>query len=220
MRGCLQSCHLQCRHRARVVPSSLLMEGPRARQARLFAEAGITKIRLTGGEPTLRQDIVPLTGALAALPGVRDVGITTNALALRRKLADLQAAGARGQRQRRRQASGSTLLVIDVIESGILDSGMPIATICLTFSVRSLLCRFRPRKDGLPDHGLWSLHVITSATAPANRAQPDQRQPGHAAGGPLRAHDASARPRAHSRNHPAGSRPWLRPRQGWLSAAH
>ena len=66
------------------------------RQARLFAEAGVTKIRLTGGEPTLRQDIVPLTAALAALPGVRDVGITTNALALRRKLANLQAAGAGG----------------------------------------------------------------------------------------------------------------------------
>ena len=69
------------------------------RQAWLFADAGVTKIRLTGGEPTLRQDIVPLTAALAALPGVRDVGITTNALALRRKLADLQAAGAGGQGQ-------------------------------------------------------------------------------------------------------------------------
>ena len=63
------------------------------RQARLFAEAGVTKIRLTGGEPTLRKDIVPLTAALSGLPGVRDVGITTNAIALRRKLADLQAAG-------------------------------------------------------------------------------------------------------------------------------
>ena len=54
----------------------------------------MTKIRLTGGEPTLRKDIVPLTAALSGLPGVRDVGITTNALALRRKLADLHAAGA------------------------------------------------------------------------------------------------------------------------------
>ena len=66
---------------------------PLARQARLFAEAGVTKIRLTGGEPTLRKDIVPLTAALSGLPGVRDVGITTNAIALRRKLEDLQTAG-------------------------------------------------------------------------------------------------------------------------------
>ena len=54
----------------------------------------MSKIRLTGGEPTLRKDIVPLTAALSSLPGVRDVGITTNALALRRKLEELQAAGA------------------------------------------------------------------------------------------------------------------------------
>ena len=54
----------------------------------------MSKIRLTGGEPTLRSDIVPLTAALRALPGVEAVGMTTNALALKRKLADLQAAGA------------------------------------------------------------------------------------------------------------------------------
>jgi cyclic pyranopterin phosphate synthase len=65
-------------------------------QAGLFAAAGVSKIRLTGGEPTLRADIVPLTAALRALPGVEAVGITTNALALKRKLADLQSAGACG----------------------------------------------------------------------------------------------------------------------------
>ena len=62
-------------------------------QAGLFAAAGVTKIRLTGGEPTLRPDLVPLTAALRALPGVQAVGITTNALTLQRKLADLQVAG-------------------------------------------------------------------------------------------------------------------------------
>ncbi len=65
-------------------------------QAALFAEAGVSKIRLTGGEPTLRRDIVELTGALAALPGVSGVGITTNGIALQRKLAALQANGERG----------------------------------------------------------------------------------------------------------------------------
>ena len=38
-------------------------------QAALFVEAGVTKIRLTGGEPTLRKDIVELTSVLSALPG-------------------------------------------------------------------------------------------------------------------------------------------------------
>lgn len=52
------------------------------------------KIRLTGGEPTLRRDIVDLTAQLHALPGLKAIGITTNGIALRRKLSDLQAQGA------------------------------------------------------------------------------------------------------------------------------
>jgi GTP 3',8-cyclase len=64
-------------------------------QVGLFAGAGITKIRLTGGEPTLRRDITELTAQLAGVPGVAHVGITTNGIALARKLPDLQAAGER-----------------------------------------------------------------------------------------------------------------------------
>ena len=62
-------------------------------QAGIFAGAGVSKIRLTGGEPTLRRDLVELTGALRALPGVSGVGLTTNGLTLSRKLEALQAAG-------------------------------------------------------------------------------------------------------------------------------
>ena len=62
-------------------------------QARLFVQAGVDKIRLTGGEPTLRPDIVSLTEQLHALPGLRTIGLTTNGIALQRKLADLQAHG-------------------------------------------------------------------------------------------------------------------------------
>ena len=51
------------------------------------------KIRLTGGEPTLRRDIVELTSQLHALPGLKAIGITTNGIALKRKLPDLQAQG-------------------------------------------------------------------------------------------------------------------------------
>lgn len=51
------------------------------------------KIRLTGGEPTLRRDIVDLTAQLHALPGLKAIGITTNGIALKRKLLDLQANG-------------------------------------------------------------------------------------------------------------------------------
>ena len=62
-------------------------------QAALFAKEGVTKIRLTGGEPTIRKDIVQLTAELAAIPGVEAVGITTNGIALQRKLSALKANG-------------------------------------------------------------------------------------------------------------------------------
>jgi uncharacterized radical SAM superfamily Fe-S cluster-containing enzyme len=62
-------------------------------QAGLFAEAGVVKVRLTGGEPTLRRDLVELVGGLRALPGVQSIGLTTNGLTLSRKLAALQSAG-------------------------------------------------------------------------------------------------------------------------------
>lgn len=62
-------------------------------QAKLFVEAGINKIRLTGGEPTLRRDIVDLTARMNALQGLEKMGITSNGIALKRKLPELQANG-------------------------------------------------------------------------------------------------------------------------------
>lgn len=62
-------------------------------QAGVFTAAGVKKIRLTGGEPTLRSDLVQLTQRLHALPESPAIGITTNAVALKRRLAELQASG-------------------------------------------------------------------------------------------------------------------------------
>ena len=62
-------------------------------QAALFVGAGVDKIRLTGGEPTLRKDLVPLVQRLHALPGHPQIGLTSNGIALKRSLPDLQAAG-------------------------------------------------------------------------------------------------------------------------------
>lgn len=73
--------------------SQLLSSDEIVRLAELFVAAGVDKIRLTGGEPTLRSDIVDLTRRLSALPGLTSLGITTNGIALARKLPELQAAG-------------------------------------------------------------------------------------------------------------------------------
>ena len=63
------------------------------RIARLFAECGISKIRLTGGEPLVRKNIVRLVGKLARIPNIDDLALTTNGVLLEPLAAQLKAAG-------------------------------------------------------------------------------------------------------------------------------
>jgi GTP 3',8-cyclase len=49
---------------------------------RVAAPLGIDKIRLTGGEPLMRRDLARLVRMLVDIPGIRDVGLTTNGLLL------------------------------------------------------------------------------------------------------------------------------------------
>jgi cyclic pyranopterin phosphate synthase len=64
----------------------------------LFVSQGVTKIRLTGGEPTVRRDIVPLMRDIGALRphGLRELCLTTNGLSLHRKLEAMVEAGLTG----------------------------------------------------------------------------------------------------------------------------
>ncbi|XP_043278924.1 molybdenum cofactor biosynthesis protein 1 isoform X2 [Venturia canescens] len=61
--------------------------------ADIFVKKGVKKIRLTGGEPTVRKDIVDIVGRLRELDGLEQIGITTNGLTLTRQLPALQRAG-------------------------------------------------------------------------------------------------------------------------------
>jgi GTP 3',8-cyclase len=63
------------------------------RVARSFARHGVTKIRLTGGEPLLRKGIEELIGRLAGLEGIDDLTLTTNGSLLARKAIKLAEAG-------------------------------------------------------------------------------------------------------------------------------
>lgn len=65
------------------------------RLATLFASMGVKKLRLTGGEPLLRQDMPKLIEQLHAIDGIEDVGLTTNGVLLGRYAEDLYAAGLR-----------------------------------------------------------------------------------------------------------------------------
>ena len=66
-----------------------------ARLIRVFARLGIRKIRLTGGEPTLRADLPLLVEAIAQTPGIDDLSLTTNGHTLARLAPRLAAAGLR-----------------------------------------------------------------------------------------------------------------------------
>jgi cyclic pyranopterin phosphate synthase len=66
-----------------------------ARIVGVFAQLGVTKIRITGGEPTIRSDIESLVAAIAETPGITDVALTTNGHTLARQAERLHAAGLR-----------------------------------------------------------------------------------------------------------------------------
>jgi cyclic pyranopterin phosphate synthase len=63
------------------------------RLCRVFAGLGVSKVRLTGGEPLLRRDLERLVEMLVKVPGIDDVALTTNGTLLQRKAAILREAG-------------------------------------------------------------------------------------------------------------------------------
>ena len=52
------------------------------RFVRIVVPLGIDKIRLTGGEPLVRRDLPLLVAKIAAIPGIKDIGLTTNGILL------------------------------------------------------------------------------------------------------------------------------------------
>jgi len=63
------------------------------RIVRVAGELGIRKIRVTGGEPLVRRGVVDFIAKLTALPGIEDVGLTTNGTRLTKLAAELKASG-------------------------------------------------------------------------------------------------------------------------------
>jgi GTP 3',8-cyclase len=63
------------------------------RLVRLFVTLGIDKIRLTGGEPLLRQNLETLVQKVASVPGIQDLAMTSNGFLFARKAHALKAAG-------------------------------------------------------------------------------------------------------------------------------
>ena len=77
-----------------LTPSARLLTTPEVlRVVGLLAARGVDKVRLTGGEPTLRADLAELVRGLRALPGLRTIAMTTNGVTLERALPELRDAG-------------------------------------------------------------------------------------------------------------------------------
>jgi cyclic pyranopterin phosphate synthase len=71
----------------------LLTDEELLRLIRVFANTGVTKIRLTGGEPTIRPHLIDLVREIKRTPGIEELSMTTNGLLLSRIAYDLKAAG-------------------------------------------------------------------------------------------------------------------------------
>lgn len=92
-------CNMRCRY---CMPEDEYVWLPRAsilsfeeidRVVGIFARLGVTKVRLTGGEPLLRHDLATLVSMLRGRPELGDLALTTNGILLARYAKELRTAG-------------------------------------------------------------------------------------------------------------------------------
>ncbi|KAL2458249.1 Cyclic pyranopterin monophosphate synthase [Abeliophyllum distichum] len=94
-----ERCNLRCQYcmpaeGTELTPSKeLLSTNEIVRLANLFVSSGVHKIRLTGGEPTIRKDIEEICLRLSNLNGLKTLAMTTNGIILERKLPSLKKCG-------------------------------------------------------------------------------------------------------------------------------
>lgn len=92
-------CNLRCQycmplHGLTFVPRPELLTAEEIEKVvRAAAGIGFRKFRLTGGEPTLRPDLIEITRRMASVSGAQDLGMTTNGLLLEKLAKPLKAAG-------------------------------------------------------------------------------------------------------------------------------
>jgi len=93
------ACNIRCRY---CMPESVLGFLPQHRLlsfdsifriVSILSRAGVRKVRLTGGEPLMRPNLEHLVEKLAAIPGLQQIAMTTNAMLLADKMQSLENAG-------------------------------------------------------------------------------------------------------------------------------
>ena len=73
--------------------SHLLQDEELLRLVRIATTVGFDRVRLTGGEPTVRPNLVNLVAGIASIPGIREIAMTTNAMRLEKLAGPLAKAG-------------------------------------------------------------------------------------------------------------------------------
>ena len=92
-------CNLRCRYcmgpeGVKNIPHEQILSYEEILQViRAGARLGISRVRLTGGEPLVRKNVVSLVEQTAQVPGIEDLSMTTNGLLLKKYAPDLKKAG-------------------------------------------------------------------------------------------------------------------------------
>ena len=88
-----QYCHLEGEENVKKNSAQEMTVDEIVRIVRIAAELGISNVKLTGGEPLMRKDIVEIVKGTAAVPGLTDLSMTTNGVMLAYLAEELQANG-------------------------------------------------------------------------------------------------------------------------------
>lgn len=175
--------------------SGLLTFAEILRLTKLFVSLGVSKIRLTGGEPLMRRSLPELVAGIRAISGVEDMGLTTNGVLLGGQAMPLYAAGLRrlnvsldalepelfGRMNGRGYKPGAILRHIDyaiaagfevkvnmVVQRGVNES--EIVPMAAYFKDRNITLRFIEFMDAGNDNG-WSYEKVVTKQEILERLQ-------------------------------------------------
>ena len=91
-----QKCNLNCtycHHEGEINPGPELSPIEIKKIVEVFSELGIRKVKITGGEPLIRTDILEIIKNISSIEGIEEVSMTSNGLLLEDLAADLKKAG-------------------------------------------------------------------------------------------------------------------------------
>ncbi|MFC2167814.1 GTP 3',8-cyclase MoaA [Acidobacteriota bacterium] len=91
-----QRCNLSCtycHHEGEFNPGPELSPIQIKESVKVFAELGIQKVKITGGEPLVRNDILEIVKNISSIEGIEEVSLTTNGLMLDDLASELKTAG-------------------------------------------------------------------------------------------------------------------------------